>query len=563
MDRVPESVQFDAIVVGSGATGGWAAKELCENGLKTLVLDRGRMVEHARDYPNEGRGTHQLPFRNLWPPGQQADYSRSPTTTPDNFHFYASDDEHPYVFDEDKPFVWVRPGAVGGKSLVWGRHCYRWSRQDFEANRADGHGIDWPIRYDDLEPWYGYVERIVGISGESLGLEQLPDSEFQPPMPLNIVEQRFRDVLAHEFDNRMLTIGRVANLTLDMPEQGRVRCQFRDQCHRGCSYGAYFSTQAVTLPMARATGNLTLKGDSVVESLEYDAAQQRVTGVRVIDAQTRERSVYRAGIVFLCASCIASNQILLNSRSEAMPNGIGNTHDVLGRYIMDHLYGVRAFGTLRGRFEQYVEYGRRPTGFYIPRFRNLPGREPMRDFIRGYGYQGAARRLPPEMGSGFGADLKQRLRVPGPWQITVSGFAEVLPRRENRMRLSETVVDRFGIPQMQFDVAWQENEANMAADIAVQGVAMLQAMGATDIQSQDILGPPGRCIHEMGGVRMGEDPTQSLVNRWNQLHVAPNVFVTDGSAMSSGSCVNPTLTLMAMTVRAARHAVDLARSGAI
>ena len=563
MDSSPESVEFDAIVVGSGATGGWAAKELCENGLTTLMLDRGRSVRHGQDYPNEGLGTYQLPFRNQWPPGKQAEYSLAPTTTPDNYHFYASDDEQPYVYDEEKPFIWVRPAAVGGKSLVWGRHCYRWSRQDFEANKADGHGIDWPIRYEDIEPWYSHVERVVGISGESLGLEQLPDSELQPPMPLNIVEQRFRDVLARDFDNRVLTVGRVANLTLNMPELGRVRCQFRAQCHRGCSYGAYFSTQAVTLPMARATGNLTLKGDAVVEALEYDAVRQRVTGVRVIDSKTGERSVYRARTVFLCASCAASNQILLNSRSEAMPHGLGNTHDVLGRYIMDHLYGVRAFGTLRGRFERYVEYGRRPTGFYIPRFRNLAGQESMRSFVRGYGYQGAARRLPPRGGAGFGAELKQRLRVPGPWQITVAGFGEALPRRENRIRLSETAVDRFGIPQIRFDVQWRENEANMAADIAQQGVAMLQAMGASDIRSQDILGPPGRCIHEMGGIRMGEDPAQSVVNRWNQLHVAPNVFVTDGSAMSSGSCVNPTLTLMAMTARAVDRAVDLVANGAI
>ena len=563
MDRLPASEAFDAIVIGSGATGGWAAKELCENGLKTLMLDRGRMVEHRQDYPTEGRGAFALPFRNQWPPGKKAEYLLSPTARPENYQFYASDDEQPYVYDENKPFIWVRPRVVGGKSLLWGRQCYRWSRQDFEANRTDGHGVDWPIGYEDIESWYRHVEGVVGISGEATSLEQLPDSEFQPPMPLNIVEQRFRDLLERDFGGRVLTIGRVANLTMDMPEQGRVRCQFRNQCHRGCSYGAYFSTQAVTLPMARATGNLTLKGDSVVEALKYDTAQQRVTGVQVIDAQTRERSVYRARIVFLCASCIASNQILLNSRSETMPNGLGNTHDVLGRYIVDHVYGVRVFGTFRGQFEQYVEYGRRPTGFYIPRFRNLPGRESMQDFLRGYGYQGAARRLPLQSVAGFGTGLKQRLRVPGPWQIYIGGFGEVLPNRDNRVRLSETAVDGFGIPQMKFDVEWQENEARMGADIAEQGVAMLQAMGATEILSEDILGTPGRAIHEMGGACMGDDPAQSIVNRWNQLHVAPNVFVTDGAAMSSGSCVNPTLTLMAMTARAADHAVDLLRNDAI
>ena len=556
-------MEFDAIVIGSGATGGWAARELCEAGLDTLMLDRGRMVEHRQDYPTEGLGDFELPYRNRWAPGLQQQYSRNYAAGPDNYMFYATDDEHPYVYDENKPFDWVRPAAVGGKSLVWGRQSYRWSRQDFEANRADGHGIDWPIRYDDVEPWYSYVEKTVGISGEALGLEQLPDSEFQPPMPLNIAEQRLRDVLAREFDGRVLTIGRVANLTQDMPEQGRTRCQFRGRCHRGCSYGAYFSTQAVTLPMARATGNLTLQDSSVVESLEYDAAEQRVTGVRVVDARTRERSVYRARIVFLCASCIPTTQILLNSKSEAMPNGLGNNHDVLGRYIIDHIFSVGASGTLHGQFEEYVLYGRRPNGIYVPRFRNLPGEEPTLDFVRGYGYQGGAGRSLPLDSGGFGADLKQRLRVPGPWRASLYGFGEVLPYRDNRMRLSETAVDRFGIPQMQFDVQWRENEARMMADIAEQAVAMLEAAGATDIRQDVVPGAPGSGIHEMGGACMGEDPTQSVVNRWNQLHVAPNVFVTDGAAMSSGSCVNPTLTFMAMTARAADHAIDLFRNDAI
>ena len=559
----PESVEFDAIVIGSGATGGWAAKELCEAGLNTLMLDRGRMVEHRQDYPTEGLGAFELPYRDRWAPGKQQEYTRNPTAYPDNHQFYASDDEQPYVYDENKPFDWIRSAVVGGKSLLWGRQCYRWSRQDFEANRADGHGIDWPIRYDDVEPWYSYVENTVGISGEALGLEQLPDSEFQPPMPLNIAEQRFRDVLAREFDGRVLTIGRVANLTRDMPEQGRTRCQYRNRCRRGCSFGSYFSTQAVTLPMARATGNLTLRDSSVVESLEYDAAEQRVTGVRVVDSRTRERSVYRARIVFLCASCIPTTQILLNSMSETMPNGLGNNHDVLGRYVIDHIYEIGATGAFHGQFEEYVEYGRRPNGLYIPRFRNLPDEESEQDYVRGYGYQGDTDRSPPQDSGGFGADLKRRLRAPGPWRIALYGFGEVLPYRGNRMRLSETAVDRFGIPQMQFDVQWRENEARMVADIVEQAVAMLQAAGATDIHERVDPGPPGRGIHEMGGACMGEDPTQSVVNRWNQLHVAPNVFITDGAAMSSGSCVNPTLTFMAMTARAADHAIDLVGNDAI
>jgi len=556
-------MDFDAIVVGSGATGGWAAKELCEKGLKTLVIERGRPFEHRDDYTTEGLGKHQLPFRGEWPPDRKSEYSLAPTARPENYWLYATDEEIPYVYDPDKPFLWIRPNVVGGRSLTWGRHSYRWSRQDFEANSIDGHGIDWPVRYDDIAPWYSYVEDTVGISGEALGLSQLPDSKFQPPMPLNIVEQKMRDVLKREFEERVLTIGRVANLTEQIPEQGRAPCQYRNACHRGCSFGAYFSTQSVTLPMAKATGNLTLRSNQVVESLEYDADGVRVTGVRVVDAISGKRAVYRSRIVFLCASCVASNQVLLNSRSPAMPNGLGNNHDILGRYIMDHIHGIRAFGTLGRQFDKYVEYGRRPTGFYIPRYRNLPDQAPQDTFIRGYGFQGAARRTAPEWSGGFGIDLKNSLRKPGPWEIYLIGFGEVLPYRENRVFLAEKVADRYGIPQVEFDVAWGENESNMSADMVEQQVRMLEAVGATDIQSDSVPSPPGRGIHEIGGARMGADPRNSVVNAWNQMHVAPNVFVTDGAFMSSGSCVNTTLTLMAFTARAANHAVDRIREGSL
>ena len=554
---------FDAIVIGSGATGGWAAKELCERGLKTLVLDRGRMVEHIVDYETDNKGKHELPFRGDWPPGKQQEYRLAPTARPENYPFYASDSEHPYVFDEEKPFIWIRPNIVGGKSIMWGRQCYRWSEQDFRANKVDGHGLDWPVRYNDIEPWYSHVEKVVGISGESLGLAQLPDSEFQPPMPMNILEKDLRRVAASEFGGRVVTMGRVANLTENMPQNGRVRCQYRNQCHRGCRFGAYFSTQSTTLPLARKTGNLTLLSDRLSESLEYDASTGKVRSVRVVDTRTGRREIYRSKIVFLCASCIATNQILMNSKSEAMPNGLGNTHDQLGRYVMDHIHGIRAVANFPGLHEEYVEYGRRPVGIYVPRFRNIDDADRQCDFLRGYNYQGAASRNPPKDKGGFGAELKNQLRIPGPWQLYLIGFGEVLPYRDNRMMLDERKVDAFGIPQMKFDVTWRENERSMIEDMEREGIAMLRATGADTVKSNAEPSPPGRGIHEMGGACMGADPRTSVVNMWNQMHVAPNVYVTDGAFMSSGSCVNPTLTLMAFTARAAKHAADQLRDGAL
>ncbi len=549
---------FDAIVIGSGVSGGWAAKELTEQGLKTLVLERGRTVRHQQDYPTEGKPAFEMPYRGQWPPEVDPDDYQFPG--PDNYHFFNNNRLNPYIQDEDKPFSWVRADVVGGRSLVWGRQTYRWSDLDFEANLRDGHGIDWPVRYRDIAPWYSHVEKIAGVSGEKLGLSQLPDGEFLPPMDLNIAERHFKQAVSEQFDGRVVTIGRTMNLTEGKPGQGRGPCMYRSQCHRGCSFGAYFSSQSTTLPAAQATGNMTLRPDAVVESLEYDAGKQRVTGVRVIDARTRERTVYRARIVFLNASAVASTQILMNSKSASMPNGLGNEHDVLGRYLMDHTWGSGATGILPG-FEEFVEYGRRPTAMYIPRFRNVEGREEDVAFTRGYNFQSwGGGRAQPVDSSGFGADLKHRMRKPGPWTLPLYAFCEVLPYRDNRMTLDENRADRFGIPQVRFDVTWRENEKAMLADANDQAVRMLRAAGCTEIQRRDEPGAPGTGIHEMGTARMGDDPRESVVNRWNQLHVAPNLFVTDGAAMTSASCVNPSVTYMAFTARAAHHAVELLKS---
>ena len=554
---------FDAIVIGSGITGGWAAKELSEQGLKTQLLDRGRMVRHREDYPTEGRGSFDLPYRGNWPHDAQAEERfthTSPVVGPANYHFFNDDRQNPYINDEASPYNWVRADIFGGRSVVWGRQCYRWSDIDFEANKKDGHGIDWPIRYADIDPWYSYVEKFAGISGEKLGLRQLPDGEFLPPIDLNIAEKHFKRAVAEQFDGRAVTIGRTANLTATLPGQDRGRCMYRAQCDRGCSFGAYFSTQSSTLPAAMATGNVSVMPDTVVESLEFDDKTQRVTGVRVIDANTRERTVYRSRIVFLCASAVASTQILMHSKSEAAPNGLGNQHDVLGRYVMDHTFGTGATGLLPG-YTEYMEYGRRPTGMYIPRFRNLDGRDAEANFDRGYNFQTWGKgRLPPADHSGFGAELKEKLRIPGPWRLPLYAFCEVLPRKENRMQLDEKKPDRFGIPQVKFEFVFRDNELNMLADAMDQAVKMLEAAGCTRIETRSTPYPPGTGIHEMGGARMGDDPRESVVNRWNQLHEAPNLFLTDGAVMTSASCVNPSITYMALTARAAKHAVELVKT---
>jgi choline dehydrogenase-like flavoprotein len=561
------ATDFDAIVIGSGITGGWAAKELCEKGLKVLMLERGRQVVHGADYPTEHMPQWRMPIRNL---PDRANYSSDyfvqrnargfDYTTK---HFWNNDRLNPYIQDANKPYNWFRADVVGGKSLMWGRHSYRFSELDFEANKHDGHGVDWPIRYRDLAPWYSAVERFIGVSGEPLGLPQLPDGEFLPPMQLNVVEKAFKAAVETRYPDRRVTIGRVANLT--QAHGDRAPCHYCGPCQRGCSVGAYFSTQSSTLPAAQRTGNLTLRPNSVVESLEYSEHEGRVTAVNVVDSKTRQRLRYRSRVVFLCASTFASLQILLNSRSQRFPEGLGGSSGTLGRYVMDHCHGQGAMGIVPG-FEGKYFYGNRPNSFYIPRFRNLDNEQPDTDFLRGYGYQGLAwpddwtvrwSQLP-----GFGPDYKRALRRPGRWVLFVLGFGETLPYRDNRVTLGRTV-DRFGIPQLRFDITYRDNETRMGRDIADQAVAMFEAAGAVDIQALRAPFTPGTSIHEYGGARMGADPRESVLNGFNQCHDVPNVFVTDGACMASASCVNPSLTFMAITARAANYAAAQLRERGI
>ena len=567
MTMTEQPPQFDAIVVGTGITGGWAAKELTERGLMVLMLDRGKMVEHGRDYHTEHMPPWQIPFRgkplrDLYQQDyfvQSQNYAFDETTR----HFFNKDSQNPYVYDP-KEFLWFRADVVGGKSLLWARQVYRWSDLDFEANKKDGHGIDWPIRYKDIAPWYSYVEEFIGVSGQSENLPHLPDSVFLPAMEMNIVEKHVKAGIERQYPERKMTIGRTAVLT--RPHKGRAACHYCGPCERGCSAGAYFCTQSSTLPAAERTGNLTLKADSLVSEVEYDPHRKRATGVRVIDTNTGMGTIYRARMVFLCASTVASTQILLNSRSEAFPNGLANSSGVLGHYLMDHTYATGAFGIFSG-FEDKVTFGNRPNGIYIPRFRNLEGSDEDVDFIRGYGYQGGASRMDwSQMAGqipGFGAEFKNALRVPGPWNMFLGGFGECLPYAHNRMELDAHQKDRFGIPQVRFHFRFGENEEKMREDIARQGEAMLKSAGAIFTDSFITQSVGGQAIHEMGSARMGDDPSESVLNRWNQAHDVPNLFVTDGSCMTSNSCVNPSLTFMALTARATDYAVKQFRDGRI
>ncbi|HEX6999005.1 MAG TPA: GMC family oxidoreductase [Gammaproteobacteria bacterium] len=569
MAALTGGTEFDAIVVGSGMTGGWAAKELTERGLKTLVLERGKPLVHGRDYVGEHRPPWEVPFRGL-PlrelyardyPVQSTSYAFDENTR----HFWNNDRENPYQQDEEAPFDWLRTDVVGGRSLLWGRQVYRWSDLDFTANRTDGHGVDWPIRYADIAPWYAYVERFVGVSGEKLGLAHLPDGEFLRPMELNVVERAFARALRERFPGRVCTIGRVAVLTEPLPGQDhRGVCHYCGPCHRGCSVGAYFSSLSATLPAARATGNLTLRARSVVESLEHDPRTGRVTAVRVVDADTKARLRFTARLVFLCGGTVGSTQVLLNSRSERFPNGLGNDSGVLGRYLMDHTSLVHVTGRFEG-FDEYYTTGQRPNGIYIPRFRNLePGEE--LPFTRGYGYQGEAYRADWRQMSrrpGFGADFKRSLRRPGPWYLRLMGFGECLPYASNYMELHPTAVDRYGIPQVRFHFQWGENELAQRRDMLEQARAMLAAAGARDIDGADFNARGGAAIHEMGTARMGRDPRESVLNGFNQCHAVPNLFVTDGACMASSSCVNPSITYMALTARAVDYAVRRLRDGSL
>ena len=554
---------FDAIVIGSGVSGGWAAKELTEKGLRVLMLDRGTMVEHRKDYTYDGKPAYQIPARDMMPRKLiESDYfiARYGYVSPGSQKYYNNDRLNPYVYDEGEKFYWIRPAAVGGKSLIWGRWSFRWSPDDFAANKRENVGIDWPIRYEDLAPWYDYVENYIGVSGSRENLPQLPDSQFQPPMQMNVAEKWFKERLETTTPGRTLINSRMSNMTEDKPEQGRTKCQYRNQCGRGCSFGAYFSTQAVTLPAARATGRLTLRSDAIVSNLEYDTARKRVTGVRVVDTLTGQGEVIPARMVFLCASAMASTQILMNSRPEGSGKSYFDNSGTLGRYVMDHIFRVGIGGEIPGMTE-YIEYGRRPGGVYIPRFRNLGGEDGV-GFKRGYGYQGSAWRAPADP-QGFGAAMKHGMRQYGPWRLSMGAFGECLPYEDNRVSLHPDKIDRYGLPQMRFDVTFRDNEMRMMEDARTEGEKMLRAAGLTNVWSSRGEHVPGDAIHEMGGARMGADPRQSVLNKWSQAHDAANLFVTDGAQMASNSCVNPSLTFMAFTARAVDHAVKQVEAGAI
>jgi len=554
----PRDDAYDAIVVGSGITGGWAAKELCEKGLRTLLLERGRHVDHGAGYVTEWLQPWQFAHRSL---GERELYERDYPIQSKNYafgeatrHFFVNDREHPYLTPEDKPFRWIRGYQLGGRSLIWGRLCWRWSDLDFGANVRDGHGVDWPIRYADLAPWYAHVERFVGVSGERLGLPHLPDGEFLPPWELTCAERVVKQAIERVFPDRRMTISRVANLT--QAHHGRGPCQARNQCARGCSFGAYFSSLSATLPAARKTGRLTEVTEAIVHSVMYDERTDRAIGVRVIDANTGAAREYTGRLIFLCASTLATAQILLNSTSPRFPTGLANSSGELGHNLMDHISKAGARGIVPGLEDKYV-YGRRPTGTYIPRFRNLGGKGTV-GFVRGYGIQAGAGRQGWSRGAdmpGLGVALKQLLREPGPWVMTMQGYGECLPRHENYVDLDPARTDQWGIPLLRVHCSWSENERAIREDVKTQSAEMLEAAGCTNVETYDDDGPPGFSVHEMGTARMGRDPKTSVLNGHNQAHDVPNLFVTDGACMASSSCVNPSLTYMALTARAADYAV--------
>ncbi len=555
---------FDAIVVGTGISGGWAAKELTEKGLKTLVLERGRAVKHVTDYTTMTKDPWQLPNANKLSYEEMKFYpvqSRTNWVNQANKHWWVKDTENPYT--EVKPFDWIRGYHEGGRSIMWGKQTYRLSDLDFEANAKDGHGVDWPIRYKDLAPWYDYVESYIGVSGRAEGLAHLPDGKFLPPMDLNCVEETFRDKVAEKFNGRKITIGRVAHLTAALPhDPSRGICQSRNLCDRGCPYGAYFSSNASTLPAAAKTGNMTLRPHSIVHSIIYDETKGKAVGVKVLDPETKEDIDFYANVIFLNASTLGSTHILLNSISARFPNGLGNGSDQLGRNLMDHQYRAGAAAAVEGYEDKYY-IGRRPNGIYIPRFRNV-GDDKRTDYVRGFGYQGGASREGWARGVKemmIGEDLKQSLETPGAWGIGITGFGECLPYADNRVTLNKAKTDIYGLPTLSIDAEWKENEKAMRTDMKNAAAEMLEAAGFKNVNTYDNPNNIGLGIHEMGTARMGKDPKTSVLNKWNQVHEAPNVFVTDGAAMTSSACQNPSLTYMALTARATDYAVSELKKG--
>ncbi len=557
---------YDAIVIGSGITGGWAAKELTEQGLNVLMLERGRMVEHGSDYTTAFKDDWQLPFRDrpsLVEERLQPKQARTGYATKQSIkHWFVNDVQHPYL--ETQRFDWIRGYHLGGRSLTWGRQCLRLSDLDFEANQRDGHGIDWPVRYQDIAPWYDKVERYIGVMGESLGLAQLPDGHFLPPFELNAVEQHFKKTLRKNYSQRHLTIGRVAHLTQAKPEQGRAVCSKRNRCMRGCPTGSYFSSLASTIPAAKRTGRLTIRPNSIACEIIYDPKSELATGVKVVDTQSKMHVQFTANIIFCCASTVASTALLLNSKSVRFPNGLGNDSGELGHNLMDHHFRVGATAEPVG-FESELRDGDRPVGFHIPRFRNLnPEQKPPQDFVRGYGYQGYATRSDWRRGFKeltYGKQMRESLSTVGPWTIALIGFGECLPYHHNKITLHPSLRDEWGLPVVNFNCQFGENEKRMREDMKREAVAMLEEAGYNNVQPYDKGSAPGQAIHEMGTARMGRDPRTSVLNQYNQIHSVRNVYVTDGSFMCSSAYQNPSLTYMAFTARAADHAVRHYKNG--
>ncbi len=554
-----KAMTYDAIVIGSGVSGGYAAKELTEKGMRVLVLEKGKKFDHVTAYEPSYKDPWDFKYNGLLTNEQKASHPKLSRDYPYNEmteKYWMNDSDA--LYKEVKRFDWFRPDIVGGKSIMWGRQTYRLSDIDFEANLKDGIAVDWPIRYKDIAPWYSYVEKHVGISGEALGLPQLPDSEFLKPMDMYCVEKEVRQRIEKNFPGRNMTIGRVANLSEAKEAQlkiGRSACQYRNKCRLGCPYGAYFSTQSCTLPPAAKTGLLTLRPDSVVSEILFDNAKQKATGVRVIDTVTKDVREYFAKIIFVCGSTVATTALLLNSKSSRFQNGLGNDSGELGHNLMDHHFKIGASGTWEGDEDKYY-IGRRANGIYIPRYRNIGNDK--RDYLRGFGFQGGGSRASWNRGANdmsFGADYKDTMTKPGPWMMNLSGFGETLPYHDNKMYLDPTDKDKWGIPLVVFDAEFKENEKKMRKDMMEDAKEMLESAGLKNVRAFDNGSYPGMAIHEMGTARLGRDPKTSVLNGNNQLHGVKNVFVTDGACMTSTSCVNPSLTYMALTARAADFAV--------